>query len=104
GDLQTEFTFSNRPYKLDSWSESQSILVPNENYWGDDKAVTPKIVMVPKADQETEIASLLASEVDFIYPQYSPETADAVAGDANVTVSIQFGGDYEGIYFQQQEG
>lgn len=104
GDLQTEFTFSNRPYKMESWSDSQSVLVPNENYWGDDKAVTPKIVMVPKADQETEIASLLASEVDFIYPQYSPETADAVAGDANVAVSIQFGGDYEALYFQQQEG
>jgi peptide/nickel transport system substrate-binding protein len=104
GDLQTEFTFSNRPYKMESWSDSQSVLVPNENYWGDDKAVTPKIVIVPKADQETEIASLLASEVDFIYPQYSPETADAVAGDANVAVSIQFGGDYEALYFQQQEG
>ena len=103
-DLQTEFTFSNRPYKLESWSDSQSVFVTNENYFGDDVAVTPKVVVVPKADQETEIASLLASEVDFIYPQYSPETADAVAGDANVAVSIQFGGDYEGLYFQQQEG
>ncbi len=104
GDLQTEFTFSNRPYKLESWSDSQAVFVPNENYFGENTAVTPKVVIVPKADQETEIASLLASEVDFIYPQYSPETADAVAGDANVAVSIQFGGDYEALYFQQQEG
>ena len=80
------------------------MFVPNENYFGDDVAVTPKVVVVPKADQETEIASLLASEVDFIYPQYSPETADAVAGDPNVAVSIQFGGDYEALYFQQQDG
>jgi len=43
-------------------------------------------------------------EVDFIYPQYSPETADAVAGDPNVKVSIQYGGDYEALYFQQHEG
>jgi len=104
GDFQTEFTFSNRPYKLDSWSETQQVLVPNENYWGDDKAVVQKVVMLPKADPETEIASLLAKEVDFIYPQYSPETADAVKSDANVKVSIQFGGDYEGLYFQQNDG
>lgn len=104
GDFQTDFPFSNRPYKLDSWDESQLVMVPNENYWGDDKAIVQKIVMVPKADQETEIASLLASEVDFIYPQYSPETADAVAGDANVAVSINFGGDFEALYFQQQTG
>ncbi len=103
-DLQTEFTFSNRPYKLDSWDESQSIFSPNENYFGDDVAVTSKIVMVPKADTETQISSLLASEVDFIYPQYSPETAAAVAGDPNVAVEILFGGDYEALYFQQQEG
>ncbi len=104
GDFQTDFPFSNRPYKLQSWDENQLVMVPNENYWGDDKAIVQKVVMVPKADQETEISSLLASEVDFIYPQYSPETADAVAGDPNVKVSIQFGGDYEALYFQQQSG
>ncbi len=104
GDFQTDFPFSNRPYKLESWDANQEILVPNENYWGDDKAVVQKVVMVPKADAETEIASLLSSEVDFIYPQYSPETADAVKGDSNVKVSIQFGGDYEGLYFQQNDG
>ncbi|MFZ9630152.1 MAG: ABC transporter substrate-binding protein, partial [Ilumatobacteraceae bacterium] len=103
-DFQTELPFSNRPYKIESWDESQLVLVANENYWGPDKAVVPKVVMVPKADQETEIASLLAGEVDFIYPQYSPETADAVAGDPAVTVSIQYGGDYEGLYFQQADG
>lgn len=104
GDFQTDFPVSNRPYQLASWDETQAVFEPNPNYWGDDKAVTSKVVMVPKADQETEIASLLASEVDFIYPQYSPETADAVAGDPNVKVSIQFGGDFEGLYFQQQDG
>lgn len=102
--FQTELPFSNRPYKIESWDENQLVLVANENYWAADKAVVPKVVMVPKADQETEINSLLAGEVDFIYPQYSPETADAVAGDPNVEVQIEYGGDYEGLYFQQQCG
>jgi ABC-type oligopeptide transport system substrate-binding subunit len=104
GDLQTDFPFSDRPYQLDSWSDSQLVMVPNPNYFGDDKAVAQKVVMVPKADQETEINSLLAGETDFIYPQYSPETADAVAGDPNIKVGIVFGGDYEGLYFQQHDG
>jgi peptide/nickel transport system substrate-binding protein len=104
GDFQTDYPFSNRPYKLQSWSPTQEVLVPNDKYWGDDKPVTPKVVMVPKADPGTEIASLLSKETDFIYPQYSPETADAVKSDPNVTVSIQFGGDYEALYFQQKEG
>jgi len=104
GDFQTDFPFSNRPYKLQSWDPTQEVLVPNDKYWGDDKAVTAKIVMVPKADPGTEIASLLSKETDFIYPQYSPETADAVKGDPNVKVSIQFGGDYEALYFQQKDG
>lgn len=104
GDFQTELPFSNRPYKMESWDETQLVLVANENYWGPDKAVVPKVVMVPKADQETQIASLLAGEVDFIYPQYSPETEAAVAGDPNIKVGIEFGGDYEGLYFQQQSG
>ncbi len=104
GDFQTEFPFSNRPYKLQSWDTSQSVFVPNENYFGVDKAVTPKVVIVPKADQETEISALLAGEVDFIYPQFSPETADAVKGDPNIKVAITLGGDFEALYFQQQDG
>jgi len=103
GDLQTDFPFSNRPYQLESWSDSQLVLEPNPNWFGD-APVVDKVVMVPKADQETEINALLAGEVDFIYPQYSPETADAVAGDSNVKVGLVYGGDYEGLYFQQQEG
>ena len=104
GDFQTELPFSNRPYKIESWDPNQLVLVANENYWADDKAVVPKVVIVPKADPETEIASLLASEVDFIYPQYSPDIAAAAAADPGVKVSVQFGGDFEALYFQQQEG
>ncbi|MHB1090951.1 MAG: ABC transporter substrate-binding protein, partial [Ilumatobacteraceae bacterium] len=103
GDFADFLPFSARPYKMKSWSKDQIVYVPNENYWGTDKAVTSKVVMVPKADSDTEIASIKAGEVDFIYPQYYGGITEAVAQD-NITSSVQFGGDYEGFYFNQKCG
>ena len=85
-------------YKFESWSTSGSVLVPNENYWGD-APVTERIVMTPLADSDTEIAALKAGEVDFIYPQFYAGIQDALAQE-NVNVQVDFGGDYEGFYFQ----
>lgn len=103
GDFADFIPYSGRPYVMKSWSESQIVYVPNKNYWGTDKAVTPKIVMVPKADSDTEIASIKAGEVDFIYPQYFGGITEAVAQD-NITSKVTFGGDYEALYFNQKCG
>jgi peptide/nickel transport system substrate-binding protein len=94
---------SARQYKIESWSPTQSIFVPNENYYGDDPAVTPRVVMVPLPDSDTEIASIKAGEVDFIYPQFFAGIQDALA-DPNITVDVNFGGDYEALYFQMLDG
>ena len=72
--------------------------MPNENWWGD-APVVDRIVMTPLADSDTEIAALKAGEVDFIYPQFYAGIQDALAQD-NVNVQVDFGGDYEGFYFQ----
>ena len=90
---------SGRPFKFQEWTTSQSILVPNENYWGDAPA-SDQVVMVPFADQDTEKAAIASGEVDYIYPQYDPGFA-AVTSDANVSIDLVFGADYEGFYFQQ---
>jgi peptide/nickel transport system substrate-binding protein len=106
-DVSADFAdlipYSGRPYKMESWSKDQLVYVPNENYWGTDKAVAPKVVMVPKADSDTEIASIKAGDVDFIYPQYYQGIEEAVAQD-NISSSVQFGGDYEALYFNQKCG
>ena len=34
--------------------------------------------MVPQTDQETEIASILAGQVDFIYPRFTDSLAAAL--------------------------
>jgi peptide/nickel transport system substrate-binding protein len=104
GLWRTELPISGRPYKIDSWSKSQLILSPNENYWGDDKPVTNQIVMVPLEEQETEIAALLSGDVDFIYPQFTDTLASSFEGQQGIEPGIENGLDFEGFYFQSAEG
>ncbi|MCX6531724.1 MAG: ABC transporter substrate-binding protein [Actinobacteria bacterium] len=102
-DFADNIPFSGRPYKIKSWSPDQIVFVPNDKYWGTDKAVTKKFVMVPKADSDTEIASIKAGEVDFVYPQFFAGIEEAIAQD-NIAKKLEYGGDYEGFYFQQKCG
>jgi peptide/nickel transport system substrate-binding protein len=104
GDFSTEMPVSGRSMKLESWSEGQSVLVPNDKYWGDDKmAAGTKIVFVPQTDSDTEIASLKAGQVDYAYPQISTALGDSMKGTTN-KIDVASGGDYEALYFQQLKG
>ena len=63
-DFGTELPVSGRPYMLESWSEEQSVMVPNPAYWNPENApIAQRVVMVPKEDSDTEIASLLSGEI-----------------------------------------
>jgi len=103
GDFAESIPFSGRPWKMKSWSPSQVVYVPNEKYWGTDKPVAKELVMVPLADQETQVAAIKAGEVDFVYPQYYGGIEEAYK-DENITNKVEFGGDYEGFYFQSKCG
>jgi peptide/nickel transport system substrate-binding protein len=88
---------------MKSWSPSQVVYVPNDKYWGSDKAATKQLVMVPLADSDTEVAAIKAGEVDFVYPQFYGGIEEAYT-DPNITLKKEFGGDYEGFYFQSKCG
>jgi len=103
GDFSTEQPISARPMMLESWSESQSVFIPNPNYFGDDVAVSERVVMIPQVDQDTEVASLLSGQVDFIYPQFSDSIGAALQAE-NIEIGITAGNDYEAFYFQQFDG
>ncbi|NBO84299.1 MAG: hypothetical protein EBV14_02960, partial [Actinobacteria bacterium] len=77
--------------------------VPNDKYWGDDKPATKELVMVPMADDDTQVAAIKAGEVDFVYPQFYGGIEEAYS-DPNITLKKEFGGDYEGFYFQAKCG
>jgi peptide/nickel transport system substrate-binding protein len=104
-DVSNDFTdtipYSGRAWKMESWSPEQSIFVPNDKYWGTDKATYKQLIQVPKPD--TEIQALKAGEVDFIYPQFYAGIEDELA-DPNVKVKLDYGGDFEAIYFNAKEG
>jgi len=102
-DFSDLISISGRNVKMESWSPSQSVFVPNDKYWGDDKMVSKKIVMVPQTDQTTELASIKGGQVDFVYPQLS-DAISSVVGDPNIKLDIKNGGDFEAIYFQQLKG
>ena len=82
-DMADNIPFSAMPYKIESWSLDQLVLVKNDGYYGTDTAKVDKVVMVPKADSDTEIASLVAGETDFIFPQAYAGITDALA-DPNI--------------------
>jgi peptide/nickel transport system substrate-binding protein len=98
GDLGQELPFSGRPYKIESWSLDQEVLVANEAYWGD-APVTPRVVMVPRDE-----TALLSGEVDFIFPQAFAGLSDTLDGDADLSYTPGYGTNYEGLYFQAYEG
>lgn len=102
-DFAEELPISGRPWILDSWSSDQAILVPNEAYWGDNIPVAERVVMVPKADQDTEVASLLSGESEMIFPQAFSGLSDAL-NDPNIEFTPGYGTNYEGLYFQQDSG
>ena len=58
------------------------------------------VVMVPKADSDTEINSLKSGEVDMIFPQAFAGITDAL-NDPNIKYTPGYGTNYEDLYFQQ---
>ena len=103
-DLLDSVPFSGRPWMQESWSPDQSVLVPNENYWvEEDKPIATRVVMVPKADSDTEINSLKSGEVGMIFPQAFAGITEAL-NDPNIQFTPGYGTNYEGWYFQQLNG
>jgi peptide/nickel transport system substrate-binding protein len=100
GDFQQALPTSGREWKMESYSKDQIILVPNEKFWGTVPTLK-KVVEVPRPD--TEIDALKAGEVDFIYPQFHAGIQDELK-DPKVAVKLDYGGDYEAIYFNEKAG
>lgn len=101
GDFLNSIPVSARPWVLDEWSDQQAILVPNDNYWGDDKATASRLVEVPRTE-DGGISALGAGEVDFIFPQAFAGITDALSA-GNIDFVPGYGTNYEGLYFQQGE-
>jgi peptide/nickel transport system substrate-binding protein len=83
-DFNNEIPFSGGPWKLDSWNESQSVLVRNDNWWGE-PSLLDQVTFIPLQEQPQEIAALLSGEVAVIFPQASNVSViDQLAVNPNV--------------------
>ena len=97
-EMQTSLPFSGMPWKLQTFSKDQAVLVPNTNYWVPaDIPMLDKVTFVAGTGQDTEINSLMAGDLAGIYPQASPGLA-ARLSVANVKYRIGGGASFEGIW------
>ena len=73
GHWNDEIPISGGPWRQESWSQEQHILVPNENYWEPERMpLVDRVVMVPREDTDTEIVALQTGEVMAALPQPFP--------------------------------
>ncbi len=103
-EMQDSVPFSAGPFKIQSWSPEQMVLVPNTAFW--DKSRTPlvdKIVFVPEEDSDTEVNALLSGQVDAIFPQPSAGI-DQRLNDPNLKFTFGLGTQYENLWIQQKTG
>ncbi len=99
-EMNEGIPFSGGPWKSESFNQEQHVLVPNENYWVEDRIPQiSEVVFVPREDTETQITAMRSGEAAVSFPQPFPGINEAV-GDLNLTVGP--GAFIEGIWFNQQ--
>lgn len=97
--FQTEIPFSGGPFVLDSWSTEELTLLPNENYWDDERTpLVDSVTMIPLEDTQAEITALRSGEVNAIYPQPTPGMVDELGDMEHV---VGFGATFEELWFNQ---
>ena len=80
GHWNDSIPISGGPWRQESWSQEQHILVPNENYWVPERMpLADRVVMVPREDTDTEIVALQTGEVMAAFPQPFPGAKERLA-------------------------
>ena len=83
GTYSTENPTGTGPYKFESWTVGeQLVLVRNDDYWGE-QALTEKIIFRPIADNAARLQALQTGEVQG-YDLVEPQDVPTIQGDANL--------------------
>jgi peptide/nickel transport system substrate-binding protein len=100
-DMQTEIPFSGAPWVLESWSTEEAVLVPNENYWVEDRRpLVDRARFLPAESSEAEITAMAAGSIMAATPQPSPGLVDQFEAQG-LEHSVGFGTQYEMLWFNQ---
>ncbi|MXW88148.1 MAG: hypothetical protein F4Z54_01095, partial [Acidimicrobiaceae bacterium] len=80
GHWNDSIPVSGGPWRQESWSQEQHILVPNENYWVPERIpLVDRVVMVPREDTDTEVVALQTGEAMAAFPQPFPGAKERLA-------------------------
>ena len=103
-DMKDGYTFSGGPWKLQSWSPEQAVLVRNDKYWEASRVpLLDQVTFVPRQDAETEIQGILTGEGLAAYPQPSPQITKKLAAPG-VKFTRGQGSTYEVLSLNQSKG
>ncbi len=89
-------TFSGGPFMFEDYRPEQSIrMVPNENYWGDNKPKLDEVIIRFGIDAEAVPAALENGEIDVAYPQPQLDLVAQVERlapeiDSQISLGLQF--------------
>jgi peptide/nickel transport system substrate-binding protein len=83
---------------LESFSESELVLVRNEKYWKK-KALLDKIVFKKIEEQPAEINSFKTGEIQAFYPQPTTELVEQIKAIPGGEINVKSGTVYEGLWF-----
>lgn len=93
-------TVSGGPWLQESCDETQHVLVPNENYWMEDRLpLVDRVVMIPKEGSELQTEALDNGEVMTAYPQPFDGFQSMLSDDISFVIG---GGPFiEGLWLNQ---
>jgi peptide/nickel transport system substrate-binding protein len=97
--FKPELAPSAGPFKIQSASEEEVVLVRNDKWWAE-KAGPSKITIKVNNDAQAAAQQLQNKEVDIIAIQADPAVAQQLRGDSSVTTFAIAGQTYEHIDFQ----
>jgi len=102
-EMQSSYGFSGGPWKLQSFSQQQSVLVRNDKYWVKDKIPNlDQVTFVPRTDQSTEMNSLLTGEALAAYPQPSRGITKQLKAPG-MKYAAGAGSSYEGLWINMDK-
>jgi peptide/nickel transport system substrate-binding protein len=93
-EMLDRIPFSGGPWRLQSWSRYEAVLVPNNRYWGP-KPHADRVRIIPIVDQAAELEAFRRGQIAAIYPQ--PGDADLVGQLRVRNAKVQA---TPGVYFE----
>ena len=99
-DFQTTLAMSGREWKIQSWSATQEVLVPNSRYWGTHPPIS-RLVIKPVAGDLTD--AVTSGDIDYAFQLFG----DGIVfqpSSGNVQVDTGAGSQFEALYFNQKDG